>query len=132
MLETDSPMSLESLERLVAAVALTEQDTVLDIGCGRGVLLKLLHEAYGCGGIGIDTSAERLDQARTLLSGIGSIELLDQDVTTFEPMRRFSLVSCLAARGRSRPKGASCPGEEKARARDGCGVLHRAIGEALQ
>ena len=95
MLELDSPMSLESLERLVGAVALTEQDTVLDIGCGRGVLLKLLHEAYGCGGIGIDTSAERLDQARTLLSGIGSIELLDQDVTTFEPGRRFSLVSCL-------------------------------------
>ena len=38
----------------------------------------------------------------------------------------------LAARGRSRPKGASSPGEEVQRARDGCGVLQRAIGEALQ
>ena len=38
----------------------------------------------------------------------------------------------LAARGRSRPKGASSPGEEVQRARDGCGVLHRATGEAMQ
>jgi SAM-dependent methyltransferase len=47
-------MDKAQLDFLLSAVPLTQKDTLLDLGCGYGSLLRLLCEKYGCKGIGID------------------------------------------------------------------------------
>lgn len=45
------------------------QDTVLDIGCGNGVMTDRLARAYDCRLIGTDISEDVLESARRLLAG---------------------------------------------------------------
>jgi len=47
-------MDKEQLDYLLNAVPISSGDTVLDLGCGDGSLLRLLAAKYGCKGIGID------------------------------------------------------------------------------
>jgi len=47
-------MDKEQLDYLLNAVPIASTDTVLDLGCGDGSLLRLLAAKYGCRGIGID------------------------------------------------------------------------------
>jgi len=47
-------MDKEQLDFLMNSVPLSSDDTVLDLGCGSGSILRLLAQKYGCRGIGID------------------------------------------------------------------------------
>lgn len=47
-------MDKEQLDFIRNSVPLSPDDTLLDLGCGSGSILKLLVEKYGCRGIGID------------------------------------------------------------------------------
>ncbi len=47
-------MDKEQLDFILNSVPLSSKDTLLDLGCGSGSILRLLVEKYGCRGIGID------------------------------------------------------------------------------
>lgn len=47
-------MDKEQMDYLLSTVPVSSGDTVLDLGCGSGNLLRLLVAKYGCLGIGID------------------------------------------------------------------------------
>lgn len=47
-------MDKQQLDFLLNAVPISAEDTLLDLGCGSGSILKLLVTKYGCRGIGMD------------------------------------------------------------------------------
>lgn len=47
-------MDKEQLDYLLNSIPITQEDTVLDIGCGCGSILELILAEYGCCGTGID------------------------------------------------------------------------------
>lgn len=47
-------MDKEQIDYLLNAVPISSRDTVLDLGCGDGSLLRLIAAKYGCNSIGID------------------------------------------------------------------------------
>ena len=47
-------MDKEQMDYLLNTVSVSSNDTVLDLGCGNGNLLRLLVAKYGCLGVGID------------------------------------------------------------------------------
>ncbi len=47
-------MDKSQLDDLFAALSLSPEDTVLDVGCGTGCLLNRIAEQFGCRGMGID------------------------------------------------------------------------------
>ena len=67
-------------ERLVARLPARPGDTVLDVGCGTGLCLPLLHEKVGPGGtiVGIDASEQMLQVAadRVAAHGWDNVRLL--------------------------------------------------------
>ncbi len=59
--------------RAVEALALRSGQTVIDVGCGTGLSLGLLHERVGAGGhvIGIEQSPEMIERARQRVAKAG-------------------------------------------------------------
>ncbi|MDD4803269.1 MAG: methionine biosynthesis protein MetW [Syntrophomonas sp.] len=53
-------MDKEQLDYLFSAVAISSNDTILDLGCGIGSILNTLVNKYACQGIGIDQLNEPL------------------------------------------------------------------------
>jgi len=47
-------MDKEQIDYILNTVSISSSDTVLDLGCGNGNLLRLLVTKYGCLGVGID------------------------------------------------------------------------------
>jgi SAM-dependent methyltransferase len=81
------------LNRCTAAAcmraALLPGNHVLDVGCGPGLALPVLHEMVGSGGlvVGVDASADALAAARANLTGAGisEVELVQADVNSIDP-----------------------------------------------
>jgi ubiquinone/menaquinone biosynthesis C-methylase UbiE len=46
--------------KLAEAIALKEQSSVLDVGCGNGISAKALNERFGCRVLGVDLSAQMI------------------------------------------------------------------------
>lgn len=72
--------------RAIAALRLRAGERVLDVGCGTGLSLPLLHEAVGPSGAvyGFDQSPEMLDQARMRVAtaGWGNVHLFEASAQT--------------------------------------------------
>jgi SAM-dependent methyltransferase len=58
------------LKRRFGEGALTRRTTILDLGCGNGRNLIYLSKTFGCRGVGIDSSAEAIWQARLKVAGL--------------------------------------------------------------
>jgi cyclopropane fatty-acyl-phospholipid synthase-like methyltransferase len=59
-----NPLPAAVIDRFVGECALSKDDRVLDIGCGRGELLLRAVEHTGCAAVGIDQSAQQIAIAR--------------------------------------------------------------------
>ena len=90
----DSPISEENFNRIIDFMELNPEQTVLDVGCGKGTLLKSLFEKYGISGIGVDRSEERIEVARHQIGDNPRIELITADINDLEIDRRFDVVCC--------------------------------------
>jgi len=66
-------MDKEQLDFIMNSVPLSSDDTLLDLGCGSGSILKLLVEKYGCRGIGID-------QLKSDVTGRNGITYINGDI----------------------------------------------------
>jgi len=63
----DSPIH----NTILGLLPLDPGDTVVDFGCGTGILSFLLHRRYGCSVIGIDYSADAIDMGRKYNEKLG-------------------------------------------------------------
>ena len=74
-------------ERAVRQLGLRPGGIVLDLGCGTGLNIPLLHDAVGAGGriVCIDLSVEMLSRAqrRAEHSGFTNVELIRADLATY-------------------------------------------------
>lgn len=66
-------MDKQQLDFVINSIPLSPDDTLLDLGCGSGSILKLLAEKYGCSGIGIDQlnsdAIEKSSKSVTYING---------------------------------------------------------------
>ncbi len=88
-------------EDTVAALALRQGDTVIDLACGTGLNFRLLETAVGGGGriLGVDLTDAMLDQARERVreAGWGNVELIQSDLAEYEfPSGVAGVLSTLA------------------------------------
>lgn len=82
------------------ALQIESGQTVLDLGCGGGHLVRELALAVGNGGraVGIDASAEQIETARSLCSDLPAAELLEGDATNLRlDDNTFDALACIQA-----------------------------------
>jgi ubiquinone/menaquinone biosynthesis C-methylase UbiE len=82
-------------EPVLAALALTPDDRLLDVGCGGGVFLRRAVET-GCSGTGLDHSHAMVRLARSRVDGAAEIVEGEAEELPF-PDGAFTAVSCLVA-----------------------------------
>lgn len=77
----DRPRQLEVMLRMVRH-ALRQPERILDVGCGDGLLLAAILEAFpSSAGVGLDFSPPMLEQARGRLAGFGNrTKLVEADL----------------------------------------------------
>jgi SAM-dependent methyltransferase len=63
------PLSPEKANQIIRVLGVSPNDRVFDAGCGRGELLIRLIEASGADGLGIDSDAQAIADARTNAEG---------------------------------------------------------------
>ncbi|MFL5946752.1 MAG: class I SAM-dependent methyltransferase [Gaiellaceae bacterium] len=82
-------------EPVLAALQLTPEDSLLDVGCGGGVFLRRALES-GCSATGVDHSHSMVQLARQTTEGRVPIVEAEADRMPF-PGGSFTAVSCLVA-----------------------------------
>ena len=89
-------VSVEELLRFGYELGLKEGDTVLDLCCGYGTLLKVWNEAFRICGTGVDLNEEFLSVGRDRMqkNKISDIALICGDVTTYQDNEKYDVVSC--------------------------------------
>ena len=91
-----SMVSVEELLRFGYELGLKEGDTVLDLCCGYGTLLKVWTEAFRICGTGVDLNEEFLSVGRDRMqkNKISDIALICGDVTTYQDNEKYDVVIC--------------------------------------
>ncbi len=91
-----SMVPVEELMRFGYELGLQEGDTVLDLCCGYGTLLKVWNEAFRICGTGVDLNEEFLSVGRDRLqrNRIRDITLICGDVTTYHDNKKYDVVIC--------------------------------------
>ncbi|MCI9539283.1 MAG: class I SAM-dependent methyltransferase [Eubacterium sp.] len=91
-----SMVSVEELLRFGYELGLKEGDTVLDLCCGYGTLLKVWNEAFRICGTGVDLNEEFLSVGRDRMqkNKISDIALICGDVTTYQDNEKYDVVIC--------------------------------------
>jgi SAM-dependent methyltransferase len=91
----DSPISEENLLRLVEFLDLRPDETVLDIGCGKGTFLARLCAHSRCSGVGVDADSNQIETAHEQIRDRYPVELVQADIKDFRTEQKFDLVACL-------------------------------------
>lgn len=91
-----SMVSVEELMRFGYEIGLKSGDTVLDLCCGYGTLLKVWNSAFHICGTGVDMNEEFLAVGKDRLqkNEIRDITLVCGDVTTYQDNKKYDVVIC--------------------------------------
>ena len=88
--------SLSVHDEIIHYVKKTNPDTVLDVGCGTGILTKFIcNESRTL--IGIDISQKMIDQARNHCQGCPNLEFVNIDIIDYRTDLFFELIICASA-----------------------------------
>lgn len=89
-----NPLSAEAFDRAIETLELSREARVLDIGCGKGDLLRRIVARYGCYAEGIDLSSQFIEDAQTALPG-GKFTVADARTHRIEP--GYDVAACVGA-----------------------------------
>lgn len=91
-----SMIPVDELLRFGYEIGLREGNTVLDLCCGYGTLLKVWNEAFHISGMGVDINEEFLSIGKSRLQkkGIRDITLICEDVTAYQDNSKYDVVIC--------------------------------------
>lgn len=64
------PGGLSLTKQMIDACAFNHKAKVVDVGCGTGITVQYLRDAYGLTASGVDISAARLQQGRARIAGL--------------------------------------------------------------
>jgi cyclopropane fatty-acyl-phospholipid synthase-like methyltransferase len=92
-----NPLSADTVDRAVEALALTPGARVLDLGCGKAELLARIVGRYDAVGVGVELSPHLLAVARERVVDLasGKVELVEGDARTYAGSDPFDLVVCI-------------------------------------
>ncbi len=92
-----NPLSADTMDRAVEALALPPGSRVLDLGCGKAELLARIVERYGARGVGVERSPYLLAAARERVAAVsaGTAEIVEGDARTYTAAEPFDLVLCV-------------------------------------
>jgi SAM-dependent methyltransferase len=90
-----NPLPAEKLDEVLELLELPEMARVIDLGCGKGELLRRLAGRYEIRGVGVDSSPVLLDEARRRAPA--GVTFVVADLTAFETGAPFDLAASLGA-----------------------------------
>ncbi len=70
----------------------SENDTVLDVGCGNGALLKDVVSKTKAPAVGVEISLENVEAAKRRTFGINNIEIINCDIWEYKDNRSFDVI----------------------------------------
>jgi malonyl-CoA O-methyltransferase len=93
--ERYSPAQREAAGRLIDLLPeLPEARSVLDAGCGTGMLLRLLCQRYDRAAVlGVDVAPGMIEACRVRCPDLGRVSLAVADIEQWEPEERFDLIA---------------------------------------
>jgi cyclopropane fatty-acyl-phospholipid synthase-like methyltransferase len=93
-----NPLEPKLIDEVLRLVDLGPGDRALDLGCGPGELLVRLAERTGCGGLGVDTAAAQIAQARRRAAARAAGAALRFEVADAAGVEdTFALTACLGS-----------------------------------
>lgn len=97
----NAPVSESKITSQIAALALNENEKILDVGCGCGEVLLRIGERYKVQGTGIDASQDNIREARrraTQRNILGHVDFIEADAQSWCVEREsLDIVLCLGA-----------------------------------
>lgn len=86
----------ESTSKLIDLVKINKGNSVLDIACGTGVVIKEIHKKIGNSGhvIGIDSSSTAIRIARKWNEKKSNLDFLNSDAEKFSFAKKFDVITC--------------------------------------
>lgn len=96
-----NPTSVEKLDRLMEYCGIQDGDRVLDIGCGKGWLLRRMAARYGIEGVGVEVRDSFLAEGRRefeATQGRGTVTFHAIDARSFQAApASFDIALCIGA-----------------------------------
>ena len=96
-MQFNAPLSNQRADRLVELLALSPDDAVVEIGCGRGVLLQKVVKRWGCQALGVDIDAAVIETARQAAAAKGLAITFRCADAKLLPLKPVSLAICIGA-----------------------------------
>ena len=90
-----NPLPVEKLDEVLELLELPPAARVIDLGCGKGELLRRLASRYEIRGVGVDSSPALLDEARRRAPA--GVTFIVADLTAFQTGAPFDLAASLGA-----------------------------------
>jgi len=90
-----NPLSSDTLDAAIGQLELSANAHVIDIGCGKGELLRRVVATYACAAEGIDSSPELIDEAHAAVPS-ATFRVADARTEAL-PANHYDLAACVGA-----------------------------------
>ncbi len=101
----NAPATRQRIKRLLGHLAVTQGSRVLDVGCGRGEMLRMLAQRTSCRGVGVDPDETELVVARQRTATELQLEWLTADIADCRFDEVFDAAICVGATHAFGPPG---------------------------